>query len=591
MPQRLAVARLTTPAQRRESAMEKQPHDGPLNPEQHGVEGMRSPAPEVGAESVDAVRGRVIDRVCLVVVLTGILLRVFQYLANAPLFTDEAALVHSLLTRSLAELFTPLDYAQTTPPGFLLVQFLTVRYFGASEYWLRLYPLLMGVAAVLLFWRLCRATLPRTAVPVALVLFSVSHYLIYFSATFKQYSSDVTFSVALLLVGVCALRRGVRGVRAVMIAAVGGLALWFSQPQVFVAAGIGLGLAIVAWRRGDWSGLRNLAFIGFVWAVNAVLVYMVARAQMTEGDRAYFYDFWEDGFPPLLPRTRADLLWYAALYRRMFADLIWSPIAGICLIAGVAVLWRRRDPRLLVLALPIAAAFTGAALRQYPLGGDSAGEGRVLLFLFPCLVLLIAVGTEWARTRLRHPLSFAVFFNLLLILPVYQALAGFPYSREDPRSVLDRISQQANATDLIYVHYNVRHSFDYYAARLGLGGHARTYGTCSRDEWRGYLRGVEALPAGARVWLVFGWHRRIEGGDEQPLILSYMDEFGSRLQYIEGAPATFWHPGPGYRGPAAHLYLLGAARPDIEDFAPFPEDLGAFAAVPKRLRCGGIWVR
>jgi hypothetical protein len=259
------------------------------------------------------------------------------------------------------------------------------------------------------------------------------------------------------------------------------------------------------------------------------------------------------------------------------------------LVAGVVGLWKRRNPWLLLVVLPILVTFAAATLRQYPFGTTGIAGGRVILFLLPCLVLLIAEGAELMRRSLHKPLGFALFFNLLLVLPLYHALAAFPYSREDPRSVLAHIREQASSSDLLYVDYSARHVFDYYGPRMGLATRQRLNGGCHRHQWREYLRELERLPAGATVWLVFGWHRKLGDADEQSIMLAYMDRIGVRRGGVQGRRPSFWHYRDDYRGAAAFLYEIGADRPDIEEFGPFPEDLGGFATAPTYWQCAGIW--
>jgi len=52
----------------------------------------------------------------------GAALRLWQYLANASLGVDEAALARNITARPLSALFTRLDFGQVAPPGFLLVE-------------------------------------------------------------------------------------------------------------------------------------------------------------------------------------------------------------------------------------------------------------------------------------------------------------------------------------------------------------------------------------------------------------------------------------------------------------------------------------
>jgi predicted membrane-bound mannosyltransferase len=112
-------------------------------------------------------------------IILGVGIRTYQYLANRALRGDEAYLVLNILNRSLPELWEPLDYSQAAPIGFLLLEALTFRFFGNSEFAFRLFPFFFGIASVFLFYRVSKTILQPWAVPIALGFFAVSDRLIF----------------------------------------------------------------------------------------------------------------------------------------------------------------------------------------------------------------------------------------------------------------------------------------------------------------------------------------------------------------------------------------------------------------------------
>ena len=136
---------------------------------------------------------------------------------------------------------------------------------GKSEYALRLFPLLCGIAAVLLFVRVAQAFLAPDVVPVAVLLFAAADAPIYYASEVKQYSTDVAATLALIVLGL-ALRGAVSNRSRVLIALSGIALVWLSHPAVFTMLGVGLALALTAaWQR-EWpapaaarAGPRDLA--------------------------------------------------------------------------------------------------------------------------------------------------------------------------------------------------------------------------------------------------------------------------------------------------------------------------------------------
>src|SRR5512139_456910 len=88
--------------------------------------------------------------------LAGILLRLRQYLTGRSLWMDEAMLALNIVNRSFGELLKPLDYDQGAPLGFLMVEKLFNLLLGRSEYALRLFPLLVGILSIWLFYLLLK---------------------------------------------------------------------------------------------------------------------------------------------------------------------------------------------------------------------------------------------------------------------------------------------------------------------------------------------------------------------------------------------------------------------------------------------------
>src|SRR5512137_1962180 len=127
----------------------------------------------------------------LLLFLAGILLRLRQYLTGRSLWVDEAMLALNIVNRNFAELFKPLDYDQGAPLGFLLVEKLFNLLLGRSEYGLRLFPLLVGILSIWLFYRLLKRVTTGAGMIAALALFVFNPRLIYYSSEVKQYIVDV----------------------------------------------------------------------------------------------------------------------------------------------------------------------------------------------------------------------------------------------------------------------------------------------------------------------------------------------------------------------------------------------------------------
>lgn len=131
--------------------------------------------------------------------LAGFLLRLRQYLTGRSLWADEAMLALNIVNRNFGGLLRPLDYDQGAPVGFLLVEKSSNLLLGRSEYALRLFPFIMGVLSIWLFYLLLKRLTTGAGLLTALALFVFNPRLIYYSSEVKQYIVDVTVTLVLLL--------------------------------------------------------------------------------------------------------------------------------------------------------------------------------------------------------------------------------------------------------------------------------------------------------------------------------------------------------------------------------------------------------
>jgi hypothetical protein len=292
---------------------------------------------------------------------------------------DESMLALNIIRRAPAELLKPLDYAQAAPVGFLWLEKLAVHYFGTGEMALRLVPLLCGIGSVLLFAVVARKLLLPTAVPIAVGLFAVSEPLIYCSSEVKQYSSDVAFALILYLAANPLLEASSGIASAMVIAVVGGVAIWFSNPTAFILAGLGLSAFWVSARKRDQRALLLLLIPAAVWSCSFLVCYVFFLRGVMIQNRGLFF-FWRNGFAPFPPSSPSDVLWYASTFFNLLSYPMGSLFPGIAAVAavlGAAKLRAGNQGKFLLLLSPMAVTLMASWAHRYPF------EDRLLLFMVP----------------------------------------------------------------------------------------------------------------------------------------------------------------------------------------------------------------
>jgi hypothetical protein len=194
-------------------------------------------------------------------------------------------------------------------------------------------------------------------------------------------------------------------------------------------------------------------------------------------------------------------------------------IAAALVLIGVIAMWRDEWPVVVALVGPALLTLLASGLGKYPFAG------RLLLFLVPPMLLLVARGAWAVASALRpnQPFAAVVLLGLLLVAPAvetYQTLRR-PPRNEQIVPVLNDVRQQWQPGDKVYIYYGAVPAFTFYTREnpfppgVILGGQHRSTRVGYRDE----LRKLAGEP---RVWIVFS-HLHLS---EESLIRAYAEGLG-----------------------------------------------------------------
>jgi hypothetical protein len=323
-----------------------------------------------------------------------LLVRLVRYLVIYPIWHDEAFLAVNFLDRGYCDLLRPLDYRQVSPILFLWIELTAARVLGFSEWSLRVFPALCGLASVLLFRHVAAYLLRGLALPLAVGIFATAFYPIRHSAEIKPYASDLLAALILLAMAIAWWRSPGRSRWWWVLTATGPVLLALSYPAVFVAGGLSLALAPLALRQRRSVRIAFLAF-NLVLVASFVSLYFVCTVvQCTALQAHYRWGYWRASFPPL-ERPWELPGWLVAVHT---GTTMAYPLGGergastptlIAFLGGIVVLWgsgRRTMVRLLL--APFAMGLAAAAFGQYPYGGAP----RITQYLVPSICLLTGLG-------------------------------------------------------------------------------------------------------------------------------------------------------------------------------------------------------
>src|ERR1700730_5903765 len=481
------------------------------------------------------------------IIFWGAILRLTQYLSNRSLWYDESTLAQSIINRSFSELLKPLDYNQGAPLGFLMLERSSVQAFGTSEYAVRLFPLFCGIVSLLLFYWLAKLSVAPRAVPIALGLFAVSGPLIYYSSELKQYSSDGVIAVLLLSAAFYYESCEFTSWRVASFGFLGAASIWFSHPAAFVLAGVGVSLASFCVTRRRWARLGALSIVFSLWALSFAACYLISLRHLSNNRALLAY--WTFSFPPSPALSLVAVDWFI----RTFFGIFWNPLglelSGIAaltfLVGSISMLSNKRE-RLFILLSPVALTLLAAGLHKYPFGG------RLLLFIVPTLLLLIAEGAEQIRSKTKDeaPIIGACLIGLLFLHPLlfstYHLIKpsagdlppGVAHTREEIKPVMKYVQEHQLDGDVLYVYQDARPAFQYYAARFSLNKVNLVLGTS--DNWENYEKDLGQLRGRRRVWLLFSHSHAGPSIDEEQFFLYLLDRSGRRLDSFKSVGAAVY---------------------------------------------------
>lgn len=474
------------------------------------------------------------DFIGWLLVILGIVLRLRQYIANRSFWHDEANLALNIVNRTFGGLTQPLDYDQGAPIGFLFLEKLFITIMGNRDYILRLIPLLSGILATYLIYRIVREYFKAGGL-FAILLFVLSWQLIYYSSELKQYSSDAMFALLLVYLSFRCLEENARLKDYLILGAVGFISIWLSHPSAFVLAGIGLVIFFEKLLHKRDKSLLWTMGLGVAWAASFGITYLVSLRYLVADSSLQSY--WRNAFMPRPILHHLDWLLqaYFSLLGNVSSGLDGQYLALGCsllIVIGMLSLLVRNWRILFITALPFLLAIAASALQKYPL------KGRFVLFMVPLVVLLMAEGLGPIYTRvgkLNRNLAIAVYLVITLIMlwipanVVYGNLLS-PTKGDDIKPVMNYIEQHRTQNDIVYVYHGARPSFNYYAPFYGFdtGKVISGLDLDNAPALKQFYSQVNQLKGHDRVWIIFSHIVACGGcnGDMETFYIQYLDQFG-----------------------------------------------------------------
>ncbi|UEG54318.1 glycosyltransferase family 39 protein [Mucilaginibacter daejeonensis] len=464
------------------------------------------------------------------ILLFGIVIRLFHFFYNRSLWEDEIYLSAGIIDMDLWQLLTkPLPYFQKAPIGYLLISKLMVMLFGKNEMSLRLYPLMSGIISLILFYSITRRYLKPVGVIVALCIVAFAPPLIYYHTEAKPYGTDMLATLMVLSL-YHKYQRLTTPREAFSLGLLGAIIIWFAYPAIFVLAAAGITILIVKIRQKNKQGIQWLVLVGAVWIASFIVNYIFFTRDGSSSQ--WLVDFWEkhDAYMPLQPV--AGFIWLfhhissfflhplgfswfhqyeqPNMFLQLLNRLFFLPLILSAL--GVIYYWLNNKKLLLYCSAVLSIAFAVAALHQYPF------HERLTVYLVPFMVLLIAGGVQFCVDRAGAVKWLGYVAGIFIISAllknsveevVHPALFG-GYKRSYQRDAMAFIGKHYQPGDLVYVYYNELPNFLFYQKmypqpfkKVILGADHRRHSNNFSEYFSLVDRDIQNAGKDKRIWVIY----------------------------------------------------------------------------------------
>jgi hypothetical protein len=429
----------------------------------------------------------------LILILTGIILRLIQYFLNRSLWFDEAMLALNIADRSPGMLLQPLDYSQSAPVLFLQIEKFFTIIFGISELSLRLFPLLCSVASLFLSYLFAfNLTKDKKIALITLFIVSFNPLLIEYASEVKQYSVDVFVNLLLLTIATDSTYIKTKNRRYLILAVTGGLLIFLSNISIFVIFTISIWY-IARMIRDRKADLLFFPVIAIWLIVFGIYFFLFIYHHPLE---AMMTTYWQQDFMPLNPFSGEFRAWVFDKIRHvrgMFPDVyLWLFLAGTFWAA-----WKKRTEILFFAWFPLLLHLGISGLHKYPF------FFKFLLYIIPMFAVAMACGIAWITDLVSRykRFSYVILAGLLVFIPL-KLIRSFPSWHEEIKRSIRYIESGYTNGQTVYVYYGSIPAYKFYRKIMDIPFDSHVvYGIASRGNLPNYQ--TDACKVEGDCWFLF----------------------------------------------------------------------------------------
>lgn len=513
-----------------------------------------------------------------IIICIGIILRLIRYLYNTPLFFDEAVSAVNIIDRPFNDLIhSSHDYVSSYPYCFYLFTKLFVQILGSSEYVFRLFPLLLGVASLFLFYYVAKHYISHRVVAAALFFFALLDAPVYYSSILKPYSSDIFFALLIFAALIYYKSKNFSPFSTVIFAVLGAVVIWFSNSSIFVLAGVGGSLMTFGLTKRKWGNTGKFLVVCLIWGLSFFVYYNVFIKSITTNISVSVDEVLklERAFFPFPPKSLSDIKDLMDIFFDTFNFIdvfgfhqgsALPGVGALLFLSGCISMMSNNREKFVTLISPILFTLLAAALHTYPF------KGRLILFLIPFFLLFIAEGIndiseKTGSSRVLITIILLFLFMYPLSWAAYHVIK--PLSRGEVKPVLQYVKDNWQNGDMLYVHFYAQYEFEFYSKDhptpfrfneneyiIGIAPRgwyrkwrmqdvSKYYDTekvisqSKTDILKEYIKDLNKLTGQRRVWILFSGNiSSVKGISDDDFFLFNLDQKGDMLDSFKKGDAA-----------------------------------------------------
>lgn len=367
-------------------------------------------------------------KVLIVLFIIGIVIRLYFQFLEPTFNVDEISLGRNIKELSFHKLLYPLNYGQSAPPLYLLLQKLIIVSFPFA-FWIKIKILNFACSILTLF--IFYKFLSKNTSHVSILMFSIlifNPFIINNSLTVKQYSFDLLGII--LMITYCNNTYFKKNIWIFFT-------VWclISNIGLFGCAGF---LMFNFFSQKNWLNLRHLLFwikknIKIFLAPFPYIIYFIWYLNQDGASelKNYMINYWSNSFIPLNSSIFKYLLYLLHQFWISFysAYEVWGIILFLLITSSFMYLIRKKDilfkKQILILLCVFLVHVCLNILHMYPL------SDRLFLYLAPLFILLLGASldiilNQFNSTKLKATVNYTISLITITLFISYM-----PYKDND----------------------------------------------------------------------------------------------------------------------------------------------------------------